>query len=337
MKIKIYRLHFIFSLLFAAAALWAEPFRVAKLHIVNLEQDEAFESSQYLGLNDALALYLPENRDFIEGIEIKMNIPEQIALWQDCCACYIYENINPLPTKEQIDFSGNKIFFEVLPGKLSWILQIPLKNENHLKTNQYTKKLDRTPNLSNNLIFLRMQQIMKGIPDTAMNSKITMTIRPILADKGLLKLNIDAVEPNSENYEEKDEEEIFYTLFIDDVPVEETDKGIILDTGIHNLSLISENYRTEVRTVRIDQAKTTELDIQLKSIEPTIIITTPESAEVFLDEEPCEIIGKEFLISEGEHKIKFIIGDYEIIRSLSVFKGKTYKVNLAVDLQINEE
>ena len=45
---------------------------------------------------------------------------------------------------------------------------------------------------------------------------------------------------------------------------------------------------------------------------------------------------KEFVISEGEHKIKFTIGDYEIIRSITAIKGKTYSANFSLDLQITE-
>ena len=329
-------------LFFITIPVFGESFRVAKLHVINIQQDTDSDTETAMGLNDALAIYLPEDKDFrdyfIEGIEIKMSIPEQTALWRDCCACYIYENISPLPKKEQIDFTGNKVYFGVLPGKLSWVLQIPFTKENKLKTTQYTTTLDKMPDISNNFIFLRLQQIMKGVPDSVMNSKITVSVKPILSDKGKLKLKIND-EITSEQAEENSNlsDDIQYSLYIDDEAVNTEDNGIILNTGIHNLSIISENYRTEVRTVRIDQAKTTELEVQLKSIEPTIIITTPDGTEVLIDEEPCTEFGKEFFIAEGDHKIKFIIGDYEITRSISIIKGKTYKVNLAVDLQIDEQ
>ena len=45
---------------------------------------------------------------------------------------------------------------------------------------------------------------------------------------------------------------------------------------------------------------------------------------------------KEFVISEGEHKIKFHIGDYEIVRSITAIKGKTYTANFSLDLEITE-
>jgi len=88
---------------------------------------------------------------------------------------------------------------------------------------------------------------------------------------------------------------------------------------------------------RIDQAKITDLTVEMKSIEPTLLITAPEGTNILLDDEVCTNIGKEFQITEGEHKIKFSIGDYEIVRSISAIKGKTYKANFSLALEINEE
>ena len=366
-----YTVLFFSFLMLLTVELFAEQFRVAKLHTVQLTDDVNSEAEAALELNDGLAIYLPESRVFIEGIEIKMTIPEETALWRDCCACVVYDSVNPSPKKEQIDFSGNKIFFEVLPGKLSWYLQIPLTETKQFKTNQYTTRLEKKPDLSGNYIFLRLQQVMKGVPDTVLDSVIKMSVKPILSNKGILKLNIQEPEiqtkyqakteadktdeaakktaeateqgfssdqaNNNAQTEDNSQYEAFYTVFVDDEPVQDDLDKILLNTGIHNVSVISESYRTEVRNVRIEQAKISELDILLKSIEPTLIITAPEGTQIQFDGESFSETGKEIIISEGEHKVTFIIGDYEIIRSISAIKGKTYKANLAVDLQISEE
>ena len=333
---------FIFSLLIIASVysygslLFAETFRVAKCHIIDLKEDISFSASQKLGLNDALAVYLPEERLFLEGIEFKMEIPEDMALWRDCCGAYIYDGIRPAPTGQQIDFSGSKIFFGVVPGKLSWILQVPLTKNAQFKTNQYTKTIEEIPSTQGNFVFLRLQQIMKGVPDEVMNSKISFTVRPILSDKGLLKIKLSVPEISDAG---TGEENANITVFIDNEPVvlEDAEKGILLASGIHNVSVISENYRTEVRKVRIDQAKKSDVLIDLKSIEPTVLITAPEGATVFFDDEKFEDLGKEVVVSEGDHKIRCGIGDYEIVRTLSVTKGRSYKVNLTVDLEISED
>ena len=332
----------IFSFLFIVLActclssLYAETFRVAQCHIIELSEDTSFSATKKIGLNDAVAVYIPEERLFLEGIEFKMDIPEDIAMWRDCCGAYIYDGIRPAPKAQQIDYSGSKIFFGVVPGKLSWILQLPLTKTAQFKTNQYTKTIETIPSAQGNFVFLRLQQIMKGVPDEVMNGKITITVRPILSDKGLLKIKLTTPDV-SEQKEDIPEENI--SIFIDNNPylAQDAQKGFVLGTGVHNVNVISENYRTEVRKVRIDQAKTTELEISLKSIEPTVIITAPEGATVYLDDEMFEDLGKEVVIPEGDHKIRCGIGDYEIVRSLSVTKGRSYKVNLTIDLQISED
>lgn len=342
MKIPVRLKQKLISSLFLAALLPvylnAETFRVAQCHVVDLKEETSFSAVKKIGLNDALAIYIPEDRPFLEGIEIKMEIPEETALWRDCCGAYIYDGIRPAPTERQIDFTGNKIFFGVLPGKLSWVLQIPLAEGAQFKQNQYTKIIEKIPSAAGNFVFVRLQQIMKGVPDEVMNSKITFTIRPILSDKGLINLKLEYPELNhNENQNNPDSQNV--TVFIDNQPydTQAAIKGVLLGTGVHNVSVISENYRTEVRKVRIDQAKKTEVTIALKSIEPTVIITAPEGSQVYLDDEKFENTGKEYAISEGDHKIRCVIGDYEIVRTLSVTKGRTYKVNLTVDLQISED
>lgn len=332
----IFSLWMILFLYASSAFLFAETFRVAKCHIIELKEEVSFSASQKLGLNDCLAVYIPEERFFLEGIEIKMEIPEDMAIWRDCCGAYIYDGIRPAPSAQQIDYSGSKIFFGVVPGKLSWVLQIPLTKNAQFKTNQYTKTIEAIPSAQGNFVFLRLQQIMKGVPDEVMNARLTMTVKPILSDQGLLKIKLNLPQGDEGS---ADDASSNTTIYIDNNPcrTDEAAKGLLLPGGIHNISVISDNYRTEVRKVRIDQAKKTDLEIDLKSIEPTIIITAPEGARVFLDDEAFESFGKEVVVSEGDHKIRCRIGDYEIVRSLSVTNGRSYKVNLTVDLQISED
>ena len=307
--------------------LWSESFRVNKVTVTQVEQTLGYETSVEMGINDALSVSLPEDRTFIEGLELKMEIPENIAYWVDSVACSVYSDIKPNPSVKQIDYSGTRVFVQTLPGKLSWVLQIPITKDNSLKVNKYITKVDTIIEPKNNSVFIRFQPVMKGIPEETLKSIIPITIKPLLIDKG--QLNIELTPPQSQ------ENLSLCTIYVDEKPVDKT-KKIILDTGIHNISVISEDYRNENRTVRIDQAKTTDLKIEMKSIEPTLLITAPEGTLIVLDEQECNQIGKEFVISEGEHKIKFVIGNYEITRTITAIKGKTYSANFSFDLEITE-
>lgn len=306
----------------------AESFRVSKMHTVEIQQDITSEASKLIGINESLAIFLPKDKEFIEGLEIKMDIPETVAEWMDSVACSVYDNVKPKPSVNQIDYSATRQFVSTLPGRLSWVLQIPFTKENSLKANKYTTKMDTIPNLSQNMIFIRLQPVMKGIPEETLNSKIKITAKPILLNKGKLELTLN---PKNELAQ--------CSVFIDDKSVDfsQPSQKIILDTGIHNISIISETYRNEVRTVRIDQAKTTELIVEMKSIEPTLIVIAPDGAKVTLDDEDFTTFKTEVPITEGGHKITFSIGNYEIAKTINVVKGKTYTANFLVDLEILEE
>ena len=311
----------------AAVTLNAESFRVSKVHELAVVQTADSEGTAKLGINEALAITLPADQTFIEGLELKFEIPEAVASWMDSVACSVYANISPTPKAAQIDYSGTRAYVKTLPGKLSWVLQIPLKKENSIKSNNYTTKVDTVITPSKNVIFIRLQPVMKGVPEETLNSIIPITVKPILMNKGQLALKLVAPEKKLAPC----------TLFIDDKMIPLTDNPkVLLDTGVHDISIISEAYRNEVRTVRIDRAKTTELTVEMKSLEPTLLITAPEGTEVRLDDVKCTVFGKEFVITEGEHKIKFSIGDYEIVRSITAIKGKTYTANFSLDLDISE-
>lgn len=304
----------------------AESFRVRKAHVISLENETNEVSAGECNIYDAVAVYLPEDKTFIEGIEIKMVIPETIASWKNSVAATVYDKICPEPKSNQIDYSGTRIFVSTIPGKLSWVLQVPLKKENSIKENNYSTKIDNFPSAQATNLFVKFQPVMKGIPEEVLNSYITVSARPIFSDKGRLKLNLTGEDTSLENL----------TVFIDDNPVN-LKKDIILKTGMHNISIISENYRNEMRTFVIDQAKTTNLDIILRGVEPSLVIEAPEGVSMWLDGIDCtNQNGKEFIITEGEHTVKFTIGSYEVVRSINAVKGKTYKASLDVDLSISE-
>ena len=320
---------FIFSLILlgVTAALNAESFRVGKVHALSVLQSADSEGTARLGINEALAITLPEDQTFIEGLELKFEIPEAVASWMDSVACSVYANISPTPKVSQIDYNGTRAYVKTLPGKLSWVLQIPLKKENSIKSNNYTTKVDTIITPSKNVIFIRLQPVMKGVPEETLNAIIPITVKPILMNKGQLALKLLPPEKKLAPC----------TVFVDEKMIQlSADSKILLEAGVHDISIISEAYRNELRTVRIDRAKTTELTVEMKSLEPTLLITAPEGTEVLLDDVKCTTFGKEFVISEGEHKIMFSIGDYEIVRSINAIKGKTYTANFALDLDISE-
>ena len=325
---------FLFLPLFSLSG---ENFRVRKVHSVTLTEEPGFEKSVTIGINDSIAVFLPEKKDssrfdFLEGLEVKVSIPKSVSDWRDSVALSLYDGVSPKPSASQIDYSGTRIFIQPLPSKMSWIVQIPLYRETGLKDSSYTTKVNVIPDVQKGFAFLRFMPVMKGVPEETLNANLTVTIKPCLRNKGRLSLNF---ERNSES------ENTPVDILLDDQLVESQFKGktysVLVNPGLHSVNVQSNEFRSEVRSCMVEQAKITQEKFTFKSLKPLLSVSAPDNAEIFLDGQKLTETGKEFEVSEGEHSLKFILGSYEVLRNITAEKGKTYSANLNIDLQILED
>ncbi len=314
------------SLFFLLSAVQAESFRVRAVTPVAFT-DLFTETHAEAGINDAILISLPKDMTYISGIELHFKIPEIIASWRDTIAYSLYDDLSPRPTAKNIDYSGTRITVGTFPGRLSHTIYIPLTDDINIKDSPYHEKLAVIPNTKDRIIFFRMQLAMKGVPEAFEDASFEFTAKPILISKG--KLNLTINEPKSASTP--------YTLVIDNKQVSLAKDGILLDLGEHHLSITSENYRNEVRTFRIEQAKTTSLVVNLRGIAPLLKIASPENAQVFLDGNSVETTKEPFEITPGDHAVRFVIGDYEVVRTVTAVNGRSYNVNLSIDATVSEE
>ncbi|MCI6179269.1 MAG: hypothetical protein MR662_02080 [Treponema porcinum] len=319
-----------FSLLFfmSTAVCQAESFRTHKTHIVSLSAENQKEQSLQTGINDSIGVCLPDDLMFFEGIEVKVQIPPAVANWRDSVALAAYDGVTPVPSASKIDYSGKRIYIQPLPSKVNWIMQIPLRYDNSLKDGPYVTKMNVIPEISGHFVFLRFMPVMKGVPEETLESVLSVSVKPVLIDKGRLVLSVKT--PSSAKTP-------FVVLIDDKVTELPADNSILLDAGVHNVCIQSDEYRNEVSSVYIDRARTTVCEISLKSLMPTVSISVPDNVDMFFDDKKIDGTAAEFEVSEGEHRLRFLMGSYEIIRSLNAEKGKSYSVNLSVDLEITAE
>ncbi len=312
-----------FILLSICQGLSAESFRVHQLIPLRLSASESSDVSA--GMNDAIAITLPDDMTYISGIELTVKIPTQIAEWPDSVAYSLYEGISPKPTPKNIDYSGNRSEVKTFPARLSTTIYIPLSKKFTIKNSPYSVRLKETQAKAGESVFFRMQLAMKGVPESFDKAKFQITAKAVLADEGRLSISIS--DPTGKKGA--------YSLFIDDKPVAIEKDGILLASGEHSLSVQSEVYRNEVRSFRIDKAKTTKLEVALRGIEPLVKISAPQNAKIFFDGN--EVSKKVFTTTPGEHSVKFTVGDYEVVKNLNAQNGRSYTVTLNVDASVSEE
>lgn len=322
----------LFTLAFFCGIANAETFRVKATNILLLPS--VYEkNSVKCGVNEAVAIKLPNDLTFIQGLEISIKVPQIVTRWTNSVSWGVFDKISPIPSEKQIDYSANRIAFGVFGMNHSLNLKLPVSKDNNIKKDAYSLLLEDFPELSidsqgNAWIFLRMQLVMKGTDDELLDSQFEVSARPILRDKGFLKIN--TIIPKNSKMQK-------VNLQIDGKNYELDENPILLQTGTHLLSFQSEFYRNELRSVTVEQAKTVVLNLELHDITPAIRIAAPEGTKIFIDENEIENTSNFISIAAGDHIIKFIIGNYEITKALTTVNGKNYNINLNLDAIITEE
>ena len=324
----------IFAFLFSTLIVQAQNTKTFRVHknIVHKIDLTNTSSKVILGINDSLAIFYPEELIYLEGIAIDINIPELAVAWRDSMAWSLFDSVTPTPKNEIIDYTGKALSFALLPPKHSLSLIIPLTENTSIKDNPYATKFELIPNKESGYLFIHLQQVMKGTPDEFENLKFEVTIRPLLKNLGKLELELTAPDQTSAVQQ--------CALFIDKKPFDLNDlneSDFYLESGIHTVSIVSEFYRSELRTIQIDKAKTTKLPIHLRSIEPSLIISAPVSTTVNFDDKLIENTETEFIITEGEHIVKFTLGNYEVEKKFTAVKGQSYNVSLIIEAEVTEE
>lgn len=294
------------------------------------------------GLDDAIHVNLPEDMTYVCGIEINLKIPEEIAAWRDSVAYSLYELVIPQGRRR---FSGRRISYATIPGRLSLNVYIPLTDEFSIKDSPYSERIPVRPSLKRGDIFFRLQTAMaaKDLPDYFQDAQLEVSVKPVLVNKGRLNLSIVPASPlelpslsSQKNGSKGAKKGGSYTLYIDDVR-SEVGSLLLLPAGEHHVSVVSEDYRNELRTFIVEQARTTNLSIELRGIEPTLTFVCPKTTEIFFDETRVENPKSAFLIDPGEHSVKMVVGDYEIVRSFVAANGKSYTIRLDIDASIYDE
>lgn len=313
-------------LLFSSLSVNSEAFRVAKTSEAIIP--DCFSSAKcQAGINDAISIQVPQDLTYISAIEVTVHIPEVIANFKNSVSYALYDSLTPEPQSGIMDYSGSQLTFDLLPGKLSQTIIIPLSEKNSFKSSPYALTLSKVPVLSKeNRIFLRFMLSMKGVPESMYDALLDITVKPVLKEKGRAKINVTVPENLKENA---------YTIYIDDkISTEAPDT--LFDLGEHHLSIISDAFRNEIRTFIIDQARTTTVNVTLKDVSPEVSFICPDNTLVYFDNVKVENKKNTMTIKPGEHKTRFIIGDYEIVKTIFAENGRTYCINLNVEVQVTE-
>ena len=316
----------IWLFLFAVPA-EAESFRALVTGETTVTAENPEGASLRLAYNHSAVIRLGRDMRFFRGIELELSAPQDWLLYQGSLALLVYAELNRQPSGGVNDLEGRRIAFEPLQNKIKTVCQIPIRPAHGLRSGPYATVSDGITGPASFPVLFRLMPIIKGLSEDLENMQFLLTVKPILGDEGAVKLSF--------RYPEQLKDRPF-TVLIDDVPVENTGEERLLKEGEHHLVVLSDEYRNESRRFMVEKGKIIELTVDLQDPTPQLIFEAPENAQIYLDNKLIPRGNSPILVEPGVHEARIQVGDYSLTKTISVQRGKTYRITLAVGIDIEE-
>jgi hypothetical protein len=309
------------------ASLGAEQLRAFNAGTILVSLNNSGGDSVNLSYVGAAVISLDRETRFFRGIELELIVPQSYMAHRGSLALALYTDLDKIPGPGIVDLEARQISLEPIPNKIQIIYQIPIRPGHGLRDSPYaTLPVGIAPPESFPLLF-RILPIVKGISEDVETMSFRLSVKPILSDEGAVRI--------IPRYPEHLARRPFTTL-IDDEVVERPQDTRLLREGEHHLAIISNDYRNESRRFVIERGKILELGIALQDTIPLVYFEAPDNALIFFDNEAVGASRQPLTADVGLHEVRFQMGDYTVVKPLTVYRGKTYRVALAVDVSISE-
>ncbi|MDR2029145.1 MAG: hypothetical protein LBP93_06375 [Treponema sp.] len=315
---------FLFFLILPAGA---ESLRVLIAGDLAVSQDNPEGASIALSYIDSVIIHLDRELRFFKGLELELTVPQNYLPHRGSLAIALYADLDKTPEGGVADLEGRRISFEPIPNKIQTIYQIPLRAGHGLRATPYVSIPAGIIPPSSFPVLFRLMPVIKGLSEEIESMRFHLNAKPLFSDEGAVKIN--------PRYPEQLPGRPF-TVLLDDEVIDNPQDERLLKEGEHHLIILSDDYRNESRRFLIERGKILDLTINLQDPTPLVIFEAPENALIFFDGKPVANNSGAIPAEPGTHEVKFQMSDYSIIRTLSVQKGKTYRVALAVDVTISE-
>ncbi|MBN2051277.1 MAG: hypothetical protein JW760_12565 [Spirochaetales bacterium] len=316
-----------FSLLLPLVPARGEQIRGTLIGSVEITSTSTETASFSLRLEDLAVLHFaPEDFPLIKGIEMEIRIPQDAESYMDGFACLVYHSIRPTPSSEVRFYQGSRLGYTVLPRSGRLYIQIPLLTPFGSSPSPGTILFDPLQSPESSPLILTLLPFMKGIPDNVYEMSFPIKVSPLVKEVGLLELTV-------KNTEGEIPEDL--TVFIDDDQVDYPYSSRLLSPGLHKLHLEAPGYISLDRSFSIEKGERSGVSAVLEKSVPRFIIEAPRGSKVFLDgQQLLPPFNETKEIDPGEHTVLYTLGDYTLSRKFFAEPGKTYKIDLFLDILI---
>ncbi|MGP1437529.1 MAG: hypothetical protein ACTTKH_00485 [Treponema sp.] len=312
--------------------LCAENIIFDQASIFTFNQTSKNETEYSLDFDDVLILVV-ENIPFLKGIEMEVfqEAPKAIS--------YSLYSLEHLPKESEKQCNVESILSkEMSQAKKSFILQFPIDEKSKLSSSHIVKVMPYFLNEKTSPILINFSSDSNKLDASKKEEKINVKVRPIFQDVGSIKFNIIYPPPitcfNTPKAS-KIEENKEVAVKMDDEYIKDISKPFMTKVGQHKIQVDSHLYKSEIISCLIEKGKMEVVDVFLKSTIPFLSIEGPISTAVYLDDKKIKLPFSSH-VTYGNHIIRVKLDGYEIVRSLKTEEGKTYLLNVALDIKLIE-
>lgn len=288
------------------------------------------ESECALGFEDAIILIVQE-LPFLKGIEVEVFQEMPNSLF------YTLYSLNEVPKENEKQFNvDSPLSKEGLQAKKNFILQFPADEKSKLSSSHLVKVIPHFLNEKTSPVLITFSPDLNKKEERS--EKLKIKLRPVFQDIGGIKFNIIYPPPIecfnvSQSSEVEENREI--VVKVDDKHVKDLSKPFMTRVGSHKILVDSHFYKSEVLSCLIEKGKIEVVDVFLKSTIPFLSIEGPLSTAVYLDDKKIKLPFSSH-VTYGNHVIRVKLDGYEIVRSLKTEEGKTYLLNVALEIKLIE-
>jgi len=305
----------------------AEQIRASVAGVLRLSADAAEGASVWVAPGDAVLVQMDGGDRFFRGIEVRVSAPLTWFAHQGSLALTAYADLDRVPAEGISILAGRRIASEMLPGRIQTTYQIPVREAHGLRTGPYSTVPSDVTLPSSFPVLFRLSPVAAAVSAELQGMSFLLSARPILSDEGAVRIVA--------RYPEQLRGRPF-TVLINDVAIGNLAEEQLLREGEHHLSVISEDYRNESRRFVVERARTVDLVINLQDPTPLIFFEAPQNAQIFLNNSPVFRGRDPIPVEPGVHEARFQVGDYTITRTLTVQRGRTYRIALTLGIDIDE-
>jgi hypothetical protein len=289
--------------------------------------DKPGGDSVNLSYNAAAVIVLDREIRFFRGIEMEFTVPQAYLAHRGSLALVLYADLDKTPDPGVTDLDARQIRIEPIPNKIQIVYQIPIRNDHGLRDSPYVTLPVGVMPPESFPILVRIMPVIKGLSEEVETMSFRLSVKPIFSDEGAVRILL--------RYPENLARHPFTTL-IDEEVVERPQDTRLLKEGEHSLAIVSNDYRNESRRFVIERGKILDLSITLRDTIPLVYFEAPDNAVIFFDNQEVDSSRQPISAEPGPHEVHFRMGDYTMVKPITVLRGKTYRIALAVDISVSE-